>query len=238
MSMILARKLAEGVGGWLQYEYQCNRSGVFSEKYLSVPVAGILSSLYGRKVFAEVKHPILAPAVSGPGRRPEIDFAVLDPHPEMKVAIESKWVGKGSISVESIIWDVIRLEMIAHYCGARCFFLLGGKRRSLDALFRSTSFTGPDKTKRRTQRPVLRTDRNIICTLGIDSTFECRRAIIKRLMKSHQQTRIPCRVISVRTNPFPNPCQSNQYQVYVWEILTRQKNRREFLPAKHKHYAD
>ena len=37
----LSRRLTEGTGGWLQYEYQCNRSELFSEKYLSVPIGGI-----------------------------------------------------------------------------------------------------------------------------------------------------------------------------------------------------
>lgn len=77
--MNLRRKLTEGVGGWLQFEYHCNRSGLFSEKYLSVPIGHILNSITADRVIAEFKHPVLAKAKDGPGRRPEVDFVVCSP---------------------------------------------------------------------------------------------------------------------------------------------------------------
>jgi hypothetical protein len=235
--IILSRRLTEGVGGWLQYEYHCNRSELFSEKYLSVPIGGILNSLYDRKVYAEAMHPVLAPVATGSGRRPEIDFAVLDPYPEFKIAIESKWIGRRSVQIEAIIWDLIRLEMIAYECKARCFFVLGGQRRSLDRLFDSKTFTGPVRAKPSTGRKILRTDSNKISTLVLDSTFPNRTALLKRLFQNHQDTPMPCRILTRRSSPFPSVCQASQYQVYTWEVMSKHSKRRTFLPKTHKDYS-
>jgi hypothetical protein len=83
--MFLGRKLAEGVAGWMMHEFHCDRSELFSEKYLSVPIGQILSAEFGTKVYSEVDHPILSTMAVGAGRRPQIDFAILDPYPKIKV---------------------------------------------------------------------------------------------------------------------------------------------------------
>lgn len=234
--MNLGRKLVEGVGAWLHYEYVCDRSELFSEKYLSVPIGGVLRSVYDRWVFAEFKHPSLAASATGPGRRPEIDFAVLDPYPNIAVAIESKWVGKRSVSVDSIIWDLIRLEMVAFEQKATCYFVLAGQRKALDRLFSSLAFTGPKQTKRSQQRPILRTNVNNQHTLILDSTFPDRTKILKRLFKSYQDTPIPSRILSVRAAPFPRESPIAQYQVYCWEVRSKHSKRKTFLPADHRLY--
>ncbi len=109
----IARLLSEGVGSWLHFEATCDRSGLFNEKYLSYPIGQILSARLGDRVQAEFTHPLLAPLMTGSGRRPQIDFAYCDIWPTPTIAVETKWIGRTKVSVEDIIWDLIRLEMIA-----------------------------------------------------------------------------------------------------------------------------
>ena len=123
----LARKLTVGIGSWLQFEYHCHRSELFSEKYLSVPIGQLLNAYYGPHVYAEIRHPVLAPLAKGRGRRPEVDFAVLNPFPKFLIAIESKWASEQT-TADSILWDLIRLELIAHASNAQAFFILAGKK--------------------------------------------------------------------------------------------------------------
>ena len=232
--MNLARKVAEGVGGWLQFEFHCNRSELFSEKYLSVPIGQILNSAYGQHVYAEVKHPVLAPRVTGPGRRPEVDFAVLDPYPHFKLAIEAKWVPKGGLPAEAIIWDMIRLELVAWNSKVPCYFLLAGRKPALEALFRSAAFRG--QSRRMKEAPLLRADSNRLYSLHIDSPSPARASIIKRLLARHQKLSVPARILSQRSQPFPMECKSTQYQVYTWRIMSP-GDRRRFKPAEHRVYS-
>ena len=117
-NMRMGRRLTEGVGAWLMFEFSCDRSGLFSEKYLSQPIGQILSAVSGDRVIAEYRHTPLAQFMRGPGRRPEIDFAVCDPFPDVKFAIESKWIGKTIPSVRSIVWDIPTSRPVAqiHLC--------------------------------------------------------------------------------------------------------------------------
>jgi hypothetical protein len=83
--MNIARLISEAVGSWLKFEY-CDRSGLFNEKYLSVPIGHLLAARYGVRVYAEYDHPVIAPLMKSPGKRHQIDFAVCDPCPKVKVA--------------------------------------------------------------------------------------------------------------------------------------------------------
>ncbi|MBP1861576.1 hypothetical protein [Rhizobium herbae] len=156
--MNYARLLCEGVGSWLQFEHACDRSGLFSEKYLTQPIGQILSARSGNRVRAEYVHPVLSELAKGPGRRPEIDFVVCDPYPSITIAVESKWIGKTKPSVDKIFWDLIRLEMLAHHSKARCFFVLGGMRSDLNSYFKHKLFSGIEPGEQ--TRPLLRTDIN------------------------------------------------------------------------------
>lgn len=129
--MHLHRRLAEGVGAWLHFEYLCNRSGLFNERYLSWAVGQVLTSLFGDRVHAEFSHPVLASMTSAVGRPPAIDFVYCgDRYPDIMVAVETKWAGSSNASIDRIIWDLIRLEMIASRFDAQCVFLLAGSDRT------------------------------------------------------------------------------------------------------------
>ncbi len=91
--MNIARKLAEGVAGWLFYEFHSRRYELFSEKYLTAPIGNILHGQFDRKVIAEYNHPILTQAKKTPGRPPQLDFVIVDKG-NITVAVESKWIGQ------------------------------------------------------------------------------------------------------------------------------------------------
>jgi hypothetical protein len=229
--MELARKLAEGTGAWLQYQYACNNSGLFSERFLAEPIGRILASITTEQVLAEHPHPVLAPLARGPGAKPSVDFVVQDPHPKVRVAVESKWLGQTRPSVRSIMWDLIRLEMIAHAEGADCFFVLGGMKRSLDAYFLRDAFAG-----KHPHGPVLHASKNYKLEVTLAATVPHRMPMMKKLFANYQDVAFPHKILTRRTNPFPHACKSNQFQIYVWHVSSKGK-RDVFFPRNSKHYA-
>lgn len=229
--MELARKLAEGTGAWLQYQYACHNSGLFSERFLAEPIGRILAATTTQRVIAEYPHPVLAPLATGPGAKPSVDFVVQDPYPKIRVAVESKWLGQTRPSVSSIMWDLIRLEMIAHADGADCFFILGGMKRSLDAFFLQDLFAG-----KHPHGPVLHAYKNFKQTVTLAATVPHRIPMMKKLFTKYQEVAFPHKIIARRTDPFPFECKSNQYQIYVWHISAKGK-RDVFYPKNSIHYA-
>lgn len=231
--MNLTRRLTEGVGAWLHFEFVCNRSGLFNESYLSAAVGQILSSIYGNRVHGEFDHPILAPAMKGRGRRPALDFAYCDPYPRIKVAVETKWAGSTHTTPESIIWDLIRLELVAHHYGTECIFLLAGKRSELTHLFGLSDFSGPLHTPGRT--PILSTTTNSLTRLSLLPDKPYRIPLLKTVFERCQDIAVPHSVVSRRSTPFPLICPNNQYQVFAWEIKPAAVHR-SFYPGKNKHF--
>lgn len=229
--MELARKLAEGTGAWLQYQYACHNSGLFSERFLAEPIGRILSSTTTQHVVAEHPHPVLAPLATGRGAKPSVDFVVLDPYPKVRVAVESKWIGKTKPSVRAIMWDLIRLEMIAHAEGADCFFILGGMKRSLDAYFAQDAFAGP-----KPHAPVLHAFKNFKYEVTLAATATHRVPMMKKLFTEYQEVAFPHKIIARRTDPFPYECKASQFQIYVWHVSSKGK-RDVFFPKNSKHYA-
>lgn len=232
--MNLTRLLTEGTGAWLHFEFTCNRSGLFSEKYLTVPIGQILSAWAGSRVVAEYRHPVLGPLAQGRGRRPEIDFVIFDRYPRIKYAVESKWIGHTAPSVQGILWDLIRLEMVAHAEQAECVFILGGQRGSLNAFFDSDAFYGPRKPHQR--RSLLRIDNNSIHSIPLVPTVAHRIGMLRNIFADYQDMAFPQKISTRRSAPFPPEGGLKQYQVYAWKVS--QSSRREvFYPKNSRHYA-
>lgn len=232
--MNYARLISEGVGSWLQFEHACDRTGLFSEKYLTQPIGQILSARSGNKAQAEFTHPVLSKVAVGPGRRPEIDFVVCDPYPTIKIAVESKWIGKTRPSIDKIIWDLIRLELLAHHCGARCFFVLGGKRSDLDGYFMQKLFSGAELGKQK--RPLLRVDTNHVHKTALVPTHAVRIPTLRKLFEPFQDFLFPHHLMSRRSDPFPKTGPKDRFQIYVWEISAAIQ-RETFRPKNSKHYS-
>ncbi len=231
--MDYAKLLTQGVGAWLHFENACGRSELFSEKYMASPIGQILYARSGNRVHAEVKHPVLAKLAKGPGRRPEIDFAVYDQHPKVSIAVESKWIGSTTPSVKSILWDLIRLEMIAHHEKSRSFFVLGGRRSDLDKLFRISGFVSLKSEYRR--RPILRHDNNVRHRVFLSPVDGFRKPLLKDLFKSFQGFDFPEYIVTRRSAPFPSDQKSRRFQVYTWEVFADGR-KNTFKPKNSRHY--
>ena len=231
--MNLARLLTEGAGSWLHFEYCCDRSGVFSEKYLTSAIGQILSARSGTRTVAEYKHPVFAPLMKGPGRRPEVDFVVFENYPTIRYAVESKWVGRSWPTISDVIWDIIRLELISNQSGADCFFVLGGMRSKLAAFFAQEAFAGPVGLV--PARPILRTDTNHIHSLPLVPVVTHRNKIFRNLFQNFQSFDFPHKIVTRRSAPFPAECKGSQYQVYSWQISPAVK-RETFRPENLRHY--
>lgn len=230
--MDLGRRLAEGVGAWLQYQAHCDNAGMFSERFLAEPIGSILSAWTKERVIAEYQHPILKMHASGSGRRPEIDFVVCRNYPQISVAVESKWLGHTRPPVKAVMWDLIRLELLAKD-GAECYFLLGGQRGDLDQYFMRQDFSGSKEGGRFS--PVLRVDSNNLYTLDVTPNARHRIPMIKSLVERYQDEQFPSKILTTRTNPFPANCLKNQCQVFVWRIRSAEK-RSHFVPKNSFHY--
>jgi hypothetical protein len=235
MNMTLAKVLAHGVGSWVQFEQACSRSTLFEEKYLTHPIGQILSARTGARVLPEYNHPILAPLMQGAGRRPAIDFAVRDPDPKISVAVESKWIGRTRISVESVLWDLIRLELIVHYEQAKCYFMIGGKRKDLETLFNTPTFSDSATVSHR--KPLLQHAHNGLHRVSLVPTVRVRIPMLKRLFKDYQDMEFPQLLVAQRSAPFPEAQTRNGFQVYVWRVMSAGR-RDTFRPRNSRHYFD
>jgi hypothetical protein len=230
--MKLVRRLTEGVAAWLQFETHCNRRGMFSEKYLSVPIGQILGAVYGSHVRAEVLHPILAPHQSGPGARTRVDFAALGDNNQIVAAVESKWIGATRPSIDKIAWDLLRLELLAAHHRAECCFLLGGTKKDLTHLFGSADFRGRTIGYR---KPLLPLAPGVLDRCYIRAAPHYRRSMHRQVLEPWQELPIAEMFELVATAPSPVQCVADQYQIYGWSILAT-RSRKEFRPSQSKHY--
>lgn len=230
--MDYAKRLTNGVGAWLNFEAACDRTSLFSEKYLAHPIGQILNAASAGRTLAEYPHPVLAPRMTTAGARPAIDFVVLDANNQVSVAVESKWIGATAPSIQKILWDLIRLEMLAAQ-GVRCLFVLGGKRRKLEAMFAHPAFKASDN--RGHPSPLLRHDLNVQHSTTLGPTVEARRLILRALFANYQTLEFPHAIISRRSAPFPADPTSSVFQVYCWEIRSP-ANRMPFRPENSRQY--
>ena len=62
------------------------------------------------------------------------------------------------------MWDLISLELLVYHEGARCFFILGGKRVDLEKLFANEMFKRGSTNRQ--PRPFLRHESNSLHTVS------------------------------------------------------------------------
>ncbi len=70
--------------------------------------------------------------------------------------MESKWIGATGIKIEDVVWDLLRLELIAQEAKADAFFALAGRRRHLNAFFASKAFLGRKRNSSGKFRTILK----------------------------------------------------------------------------------
>jgi hypothetical protein len=139
----LARYVAEGVTAKLDFDYACNRGHSFTEYYLH----GIVNEILGARTDPnnyDVCCGYAPPQLKrvDRGRNFELDFAILNRKSHSVVlAAETKWAASSHCSVENVLQDLIRLQLIANTDhDAECFFLLSGPRERIERLFRHEIF--------------------------------------------------------------------------------------------------
>jgi hypothetical protein len=228
------RNLAQAAGAWLQYEFACGRSTLFNERYLSVPIANALYFLYKDEVRSEYLHPVLAPAARGPGRRPEVDFALVNNYPNVSCVLESKWVGRNGLTAEDVLWDLLRLELIAHHAQAPAFFLMGGRRSHIENFFKSKAFLG-EPTRQGKYSRLLKLDNRRNPRIRVDNPAGGRRPVFEKLLRPYQEISFSSRITTSICQSYPRDCPMFQYQVYVWQVLAPAGTSR-FLPKNHSYY--
>ncbi len=231
--MHIGTRLARGVASWLSFEFHCNRGHLFEENYLTYPIGQILFSEYGNTVTSEIDHPLLTEHTLGPGKRPKMDFAVMQGE-KILVSVEAKWVGHTSLKVEDIIWDLIRLELMASHYNCESLFLLAGRHKKIKSLLESNAFLAP--SDKRPPRPILKDGVHRSLGMKLDNPPRQREQIIKRLVTKYPQIEMPSKISSGKPFIYPVQCNSKDFQVYVWQIVPA-KPRRSFLASAHKLYA-
>lgn len=218
--MKIERRLSEGIGGWLTYESHCNKTGLFSERYLSFPIGQILSSVYGSHVHSEYIHPVLKDFAKRSGAKWKVDFAVLNEANEPTVAIESKWVGSTTPSVQSILLDLLRLELLSRKYSTSCIFLLAGRRKRLESLFTSDDFSLRNTSRR---EAVLSTKARVIRSVSVASNDPHMTAIWRPIFGAWKQLEFPSSIGTQLFHPFPKDCKPDQFQVFSWRVFSPQK---------------
>ena len=199
--------LSQATGAWLQYEFACGRATLFNERYMSVPIANALFTIYKQEVRSEFLHPVLAAAMTGPGRRPEVDFAVINSYPNLSCVVESKWLGGSGLPMEEILWDLLRLELVAHYAKVPAFFLLGGRRRHLEQFFKSRTFLGKPNRKGKF-RKLLKLHHEGQSRIRVDSPTQDRKEVFQRLLRPYQNLSFSSFVTTSSSYSYPHPCAS------------------------------
>jgi hypothetical protein len=215
--MKIERRLSEGIASWLIFEQHCNKSGLFNEKYLSFPIGQILSSVFGSNVHAEYIHPVLSKFAKGKGAKPKIDFAVINEENIPIVAIETKWIGQTTPSVHSILWDLIRLELLSREYGTSCIFILGGRRKKLEILFNSNDFALKNSSH---PDPILSTFSQGIHGIPITTNDPIRIQLWKPVFSEYQNISCPSKIGTQLFNPFPSKCTQEQFQIYSWRVFS------------------
>jgi hypothetical protein len=230
--MNTAKRLAMAAGAFLQYEFACQRDTLFNERSLVTPISNVLKAVYKHEVHTEFLHPVLAPLKSGPGRRPEVDFAVVQRYPEIICAVETKWVGAGGIKMEDLLWDVLRLELIAHSAKADAYFVLAGRRRHLSDFLGSKAFVGQVRSKGKVRtilkmRPQPR--------IRITAPLSERKGLFQKVLAEYQDLSFPVELSTTVGQMYPETCPTFQYQAYAWQIHFPPSMRR-FYPRDNKLY--
>lgn len=228
----IERRLSEGIAGWLFFEEHCNKTGLFSERYLSFPIGQILSSVYGSNVHSEYIHPIISSFSKGRGAKPKVDFAVLDENKKPTLAIETKWIGQSVPSIQSVLWDIIRLESLAREYNTSCIFILGGRKKHLEEFFKNDDFTLKNAI---TPNPILSTKFLGLKSLSIISTDPTVVELWRPLMLKWRDMKMPSKIGTQLFKPFPEVCKSDQFQIYSWRIFSY-SNKTIFIPRNTKYY--
>lgn len=140
MNASACTKLPIAVHRWLAYQALCNRAEVFSESYLTHPVAEFVLANHSGKIKPEHTHPQFVS--NSKGRPKQVDFALLTRNTgSIEVVIECKWAGHQALSKQAIVDDLLRLECYReHDRHVSRYFLVAGKKDNFAANFKKLQY--------------------------------------------------------------------------------------------------
>ena len=149
------QRLVEAVAAWLQYEQLCKRVGLFGESYLTYPVGQFLQAREPNGLRSEYPHPILTPLQGTRGDKKRVDYVVLRNDGTVDLAVETKWRNKSNSLLESIVQDLVRLELLASTHGATSVLIFGGLLNRIEDLFTTKAFLAhPDHLNSKPLLPI------------------------------------------------------------------------------------
>lgn len=230
------RKLATGTTSWLNFEFNCDRGDLLSEKALAVPVGQILNSIpnTNERIKAEVEHPYLIRANGPIRKKPQVDFAIVeknDKNPKKKdpkndkwiIVVETKWIGKTIIGLEQIVWDLIRLELLVFETGCKAFFILSGFHKKMDSAIGNTHFYSGEKSSKTL---ITKQNKRISLELLNLNTGQ-KSAINEKLIKYNLKTPEIMEFNIPHFSPGKDEIKTNlSFETIVWEVLTNKKTKR------------
>ena len=208
------KSISEGLTSWLTFEHHCGRSGLFSERYLALPIAQLLARNTTGAVLAEHNHPVLM-IEGGDGRPPQLDF-IIQENDKVTLVVETKWAGTRGVSIRDVIWDCVRLELAAHHYGCEAIFVLAGSRHQVDQMLASAPFN--PTTSRGKPSQVLGLNGFGRLSVNIQSPkWAFGKALHKRL-NVYPQIAYPRSFVCGQGTQFPKESPANSYTTAVWHI--------------------
>jgi hypothetical protein len=212
-------KMAAGLSAWLTFEKMCNREALFSESFLTYPIAQLLSARYGSRLLAEHPHPVLAPARKGRGDKPRLDFAVLRPDATVEIAIETKWLSSSKTLQRDIIRDMIRLELVAHAHSAETWLIVAGLSGQFTKLTNRQNFLGhPRHLNSNSVLPLGRTQSG---NLRLNPPAKFRRELLSSAVKPFLGQELPSSIVTTRFGPYPKESSAKDFVTCLWRIERR-----------------
>jgi hypothetical protein len=210
----LRQKISEGLTTWLRFEELCGRGGLFSESYLSLPIAQLLAANIQGEVKGEVNHPVLN-SPPRPGRPAQLDFVVYNASKPI-LCVETKWADDSLVSVRDVVWDCVRLELAAHFYQCDAMFILAGKRARIEKMLLSKAFN--PKTK--TEKPSL--------VMGLNGggrasvTIKAASGIVSKplhaILQSYPNVNFATKYVCEQGSQIPKESMGDAYTSIVWNI--------------------
>jgi hypothetical protein len=157
---------------------------------------------------------------------------VLDQNKTPTLAIETKWIGEVTPSVESILWDLIHLETLSRQYNTSCFFILGGRKKHLESFFKTDDFSLKHAAY---PNPILSTQALGLKPLNIISTDPTVLALWRPLMTKWRDMQMPSKIGTQLSKLFPEICKADQFRIFCWRIFSLH-NKTVFVPKNTKIY--
>lgn len=218
----LRRSLSEGLSSWLTFERHCGREGLFSERYLALPISQILSNHFNGHVEGEHNHPVLS-TQGRRGRPPQLDF-IVKKDDKISLVVESKWAGATGISVTDIVWDCVRLELAAHHYGCDGVFILAGQKDKVEKLLDSQPYN--PNTSRGNPSPILGLNGRGRSSVNIQSPRRDFGPALHEYLRSYPKVQYPRSFICGMGLQVPKDASSSSLTAVIWHIQPERKDKR------------